>query len=318
MTRLFRSVLLLLLVLVAGAGGYAAYKDPEHRTLDAAARTGVPGQFVTLAAGVTHYEISGPPSGRVVVLVHGFSVPAYIWDSTFKALGDAGYRVLRYDVFGRGWSDRPNGAYDGAMYDEQLNGLLDSLKINEPVDLIGLSFGGYVTAHYVASHAKRVNTLTLIDPVAVSRKMPSMLAIPVIGSWIWQATQVPGMADNQASDFLHPEHFPTWADQYRPQMQFKGFGRALLRSAFVSSRTDFRSLYTGVAVTKVPVLLMWGRQDQTVPIERSEVIRSSIPSAEFVPIDSAGHLPHIEQSAQVHARLLTFLTAHPLPVVRTM
>ena len=228
------------------------------------------------------------------------------------ALSAAGYRTVRYDVFGRGWSDRPDGAYDGPMFDRQLDELLDSLHVTGPVDLMGLSYGGFVTGHYTAGHRERVRTLTLVDPVATSSPMASIITTPLLGTWLWQVTRVPGMADNQASDFLHPQDFPGWADRYRPQMRFKGFGRALLRSAVTASSTNFDSLYAGVARTGVPVLLIWGRQDQTVTFDKSEVVRRAIPSLVFFPDDSAGHLPHLEQTALVNARLFDFLAAHPV------
>jgi len=302
---------LLLLVVVVALAVYGSAKNPEKEPLNDAARTGAPGQLVTLSHGVTHYDIAGPDTGRVVVLVHGFSVPSYIWDSTSNALSAAGVRVIRYDLYGRGWSDRPNAPYDGPMYDAQLSELLNALQITAPVDLIGLSFGGFVTSHYAAGNAERVRTLTLIDPVSESPSLPSFLGWPVLGPWVWQLTQVPGMADGQLSDFLYPERYPTWVDQYRPQMQYDGFGRALLRSALILGRTDFPALFGSVNATGVPVLLMWGKQDQTTPITQAEVVRSFIPTLTYVPVDSAGHLPHIEQSAVVHGKLLEFLRAHP-------
>lgn len=314
MARFVRATLATLTVVVVAIVGYGAWKNPEKGPLNAAARTGVPGQFVALSGGVTHYDITGPDSGRVVVLVHGFSVPSYIWDSTSTTLSAAGYRVIRYDLFGRGWSDRPDAAYDGAMYDRQLNELLDSLRITQPIDLVGLSFGGFVTSHYVSTHASRVRTLTMIDPASSARDLPAFLSWPVVGPWFWQTTQVPGMAEGQASDFLHPERYPTWADQYRPQMRYDGFGRALLRSAFTMSRTDFGALFSAAGKTGVPVLLVWGKQDQTVPIALSDVARTGMPSLEFFPVDSAGHLPQIEQSARVHAKMQEFFRAHPLSV----
>src|SRR5579859_5611209 len=82
------------------------HADTESITLDASERRNVPGSFIQLSDGVTHYELSGPDTGRLVVLVHGFSVPYYIWDSTFSRLVREGFRVLRYDEFGRGFSDR--------------------------------------------------------------------------------------------------------------------------------------------------------------------------------------------------------------------
>ena len=307
MLALFSALALPLL----GALMYGAWKNPEKATLDAAARAGAPGKFITLSHGTTHYEVAGPDSGRAVLLVHGFSVPYYIWDSTVVALSEAGYRVIRYDLFGRGLSDRPDVRYDGALFDAQLSELLDSLRITKPVDLVGLSFGGFVTAHFVASHSARVRSLTLVDPMSEGQTFPAVLGLPGVGPWIWQVTAVPGMADNQLSDFLHPEHYPTWAEQYRPQMRYRGFGRALLSSMRNASSTDFAALYAGVAKTGIPVLLIWGKQDQTIPISQSSVAREAIPLLEFAPIDSAGHLPHIEQSIQVHARLRRFLEAHP-------
>lgn len=311
MSRIARFAIVTIAVAVAGIVAYGALKNPEQGPMNAAARTGVPGQFVALSGGVTHYEIAGPDTGRVVVLVHGFSVPSYIWDSTSTALSAAGFRVIRYDLFGRGWSDRPDAAYDGAMYDAQLDELLDSLRVTSPIDLVGLSFGGYVTSHYVAGHASRVRTLTMIDPASSSPAIPGFMTWPVVGPWVWQTTQVPGMADGQTSDFLHPERYPSWVDQYRPQMRYDGFGRALLRSAITMSRTDFGALFAAAGKTGVPTLLVWGKQDQTVPIALAEVARTNMPALEFFAVDSAGHLPHVEQSAVVHAKMQEFFRAHP-------
>ena len=62
-----------------------------------------PGKFIELSSGVTHYDIEGDEDGEVIVLVHGFSVPMFCWDPTFEMLVKEGYRVLRYDLFGRGY-----------------------------------------------------------------------------------------------------------------------------------------------------------------------------------------------------------------------
>ncbi len=310
MRRFLQALALLVLVGVAGALIYGARVNPESLPLDDAARAKAPGRFVASARGMTHYEVAGPDSGRPVVLVHGFSVPAYIWDSTSAALGAAGYRVIRYDVFGRGWSDRPDVAYDTELFVGQLRDLLDSLRISQPVDLMGLSFGGLITAQFVAAHPQRVRTWTMVDPVAARRDLPAVLRVPLLGPWIWQSTVVPGMAEGQASDFLQPERFPGWADLYRPQMQYRGFGRALLRSALYSTTVDLESLYTTAGRTGVPTMLVWGKEDQTVPVAHAAMVRRAVPQTEYVLVDSAGHLPNIERAGVVHARMLGFLAAH--------
>src|SRR5690349_4817006 len=102
------------------------YADPERLELDSATRASMPGQFAKLTDGYTHYQLSGPQDGRVVVLAAGFSVPYYIWDPTFNALTSAGFRVLRYDYYGRGYSDRPGIAFTDEMYVRQLEELLQA------------------------------------------------------------------------------------------------------------------------------------------------------------------------------------------------
>jgi hypothetical protein len=115
--RILRRVLAAVLLVCAAA--FAAFRlaDPEHRALDDAARAEVPGRYVRLTDGVTHYETAGPDTGRVVVLAAGFSVPAYIRDSLYQRLADSGFRVVRYDYYGRGWSDRPRG---GAVHSSRM------------------------------------------------------------------------------------------------------------------------------------------------------------------------------------------------------
>lgn len=306
-----RRVLAPLVIVLLLPLGYYVYANPERIALDDLGRAEVDGQYIALSAGVTRYEAAGPDTGRVAVLVHGFSVPHYIWDSTFHALAGAGHRVIRYDLYGRGWSDRPDGAYDGPFYDAQLGELLDSLRIAGPVDLFGLSFGGFVAAHFASTHPQRVRTLVLVDPVTARAETPAIMSTPLIGPYLWQVNVVPTMADNQASDFLHPEQFPGWADRYRPQMRFRGFGRALLKSRLALGTADFPAIYAKVSQWGTPVLLVWGKQDPTLPIADAENVTRAIPTVEFFAVDSAGHLPHLEQAAAFNARLFAFFAAHP-------
>ena len=122
------------------------------------------GSFVQLTDGVTHYELSNITKDHTVVLVHGFSVPYFIFDPTFHFLTRCGFRVLRYDLFGRGFSDRPDVNYNIDLFVEQLAELLDALRLTRPVTLIGLSMGGPISTTFTARYPERVNKLVLIDP----------------------------------------------------------------------------------------------------------------------------------------------------------
>ena len=303
-----RRLLVLLVAALAGGWFWLTSRNPEQRPLDDAARRGTSGQYVRLADGMTHYEIAGPDSGAKVILVHGFSVPAYIWDSTFIALTSAGFRVARYDTFGRGFSDRPDTRYDLPLFDRQLTGLLDSLGWREPVHVIGLSFGGPVTGTFVSRHPARVRSHVLIDPAAGSTtQLPWFMAAPVIGPVLWQGLYVPTAADGQASDFLEPAKWPDWVARYRVQQQYEGFGRALHRTLMTMRAVSYDSLYAAAGKAGRPTLLIWGTEDRTVKIENAAQVRRGIPQAEYRPIEKAGHLPHMERAAVVNPLLIGWL-----------
>lgn len=310
-----RLILGILIVLVAACVVLAFQLDrrnPEHTVLtDQARREAANGAFVRLGDGVTHYDVAGPDTGARVLLVHGFSVPGYIWDSTMVALSGAGFRVARYDSYGRGYSDRPDVSYELGLYDRQILQLLDSLGWKEPVHLIGLSYGGPVIGTFVANHPERVRSLTFVDPAAGNvRSLPWYLRMPVVGPWLWQVMAVPTMADGQSSDFYEPAKWPGWADRYRPQQAFIGFGNALRRTILDNAGGNYDSLYAAVGRTQKPTLLLWGKEDQTVTIDKAEQVRRGVPQAEFHVIDRAGHLPHMERTDVVNPLLTVWLRGH--------
>jgi pimeloyl-ACP methyl ester carboxylesterase len=300
-------IVLPLAAILCGIAVTYVVRNPEHADLDAAARRGAPGKFVTLGDGVTHYDVQGPDTGQRVLLAHGFSVPSYIWDSTSAALTAAGFRVARYDYFGRGFSDRPDIAYTPELFDRQMLQLLDSLGWREPVDIVGLSMGGPITAAFVGRHPDRVRSLTLVDPAAGPNTVPPLpFRVPVLGPVLWQAFAVPGMAAGQLTDFVEPAKWPDWPDRYRVQMQYRGFGRALL-STLMEDRAPLDSVYARVGTLGKPTLLIWGMQDSTVSIKYADGVRKAIPQAQYHPIDHAGHLPHMERTDMVNPLLISFL-----------
>lgn len=281
-------------------------RNREVESLASASLDSVGGSFVTLPGGRTHYELAGASRAPVVVLIHGATVPYYIWDPTFHALAAAGFRVLRYDLYGRGWSDRPDGDYDRDLYETQLLELLEMLRIPQPVDVVGLSMGGSIATGFAARHPERVRRLALISPVSQQGDI-GPLALPLIGDYLMATSVAPSLPGRQMTDFAHPERFPDWADRYREQMRFHGFRRAILSSYRHFSTDDPWPYYEAVGEQGRPVLLIWGRLDDTVPFSRSEVVREAL-NAEFAPIDDAGHLAHYERPEAVEPVLIEFLS----------
>ncbi len=282
----------------------------ETQTLNTETRANLPGDFISLSDGVTHYELSGPEDAPTVVLVHGFSVPCYIWDPTFAALTEAGFRVLRYDLFGRGFSDRPRTTYNIDLFDSQLRELLTTLGITSPVNLIGLSMGGPITLTFTARRPELVKSLTLIDPAGFPFSTPwyfKLLMLPILGELFFGLFGGETLLKGMAKDFYDPQNINEFIDRFREQMPYQGFKRALLSTIRHGMLGDFSATYHRVGELDLRVMLIWGTADKTIPFEHSFQARAAIPRAEFYPIPKAGHIPHYEQPGMVNPLLLDFL-----------
>jgi len=288
------------LVLLAGLAAAVGWRmlDPEKRSIDAQARQAAPGRFVTLADGVTHYEVAGPDTGRVVLLAAAFSVPAWLSDSLFQRLGRAGFRAIRFDYYGRGWSDRPMVDYDLALFTRQMSGLLDSLHVSGAVDVVGISFGAAIVTEFADKAPDRVRSLVYIDPVFnTGRQLPPRER----SAFAWSKYMVlrggtEAMGTSQLDDFFYPDRHPDWVARYRVQFQFNGTREALRRTrAAIAVAPVQAEQIRRVGTNARPVLVVWGRQDSGAPFEESAALMAALPRGTLLAVDSAGHLPYLDQ-----------------------
>ena len=283
----------------------------ETKELNDETRKDADGSFIQLVDGVTHYELDGNESGEVVVLIHGFSVPYFIYDPTFKFLTEAGYRVLRYDLYGRGFSDRPSARYDLDLFVNQLTQLLDALRFTRPLSLIGLSMGGLIAATFAVHHPDGVNKLVLIDPAGAKRiSLPPMIrlmTLPLVAEIILNLVPNETLIRSGSKDIFDPAHVDHFMSKYKIQLEYKGFRRAILSTIRNGVLDSSIHVYERLGKLDKKVMLLWGREDMTVPFEHSVALRVAIPQLEFHAVENCGHIPHYERPDEVNPLLLRFL-----------
>ena len=288
----------------------------EHFVLDGRVRGVLPGQTAWLSDGVTYYELGGRLADPPVVLISGFSVPNFIWNRTFPALAAAGFRALRYDLFGRGYSDRPRLRYDKALFVRQLAELLDAAGMQQ-ADLVSLSMGGPIAAEFAFRFPKRVRRLAFIDPAGFDLSLPwavKLLYAPILGELILGLLGRFGtntLLEVMLKDFYAPtpEARDYFVPRYLEQMKYHGFKRALLSTLRTGMLAEDLEVYRRLGDGGKPVALIWGREDRTVPFRHSETFRQLVPQTQFHPIEEAGHIPHFERAQEVNQVLINFLRA---------
>jgi pimeloyl-ACP methyl ester carboxylesterase len=295
------TLLLIVLILIA----LPFYYNTEKLPLNDAVREQQLGEFIQLSQGVTHYQQANPEAQQVVVLVHGFSVPYYIWEPTFEMLKANGFRVIRYDLYGRGFSDRPEVVYDAQLFDRQLMDLLAALKITQPIDIVGLSMGGAITAKFVGDHPEKINKVVFVDP-SHEAWHSKIVDTPLLGEYIATVYMLPKSAESQLGDFNDPSKFKQWPAKYREQMQYYGFRHAILSTLRNFLNYDKIQWYQKVGQLHKPTLLIWGRDDQTLPFANSPRVAKALGVDTFV-VEDAGHISHFERPEIVNPKLLSFL-----------
>ncbi|MFQ5479302.1 MAG: alpha/beta fold hydrolase [Candidatus Binatia bacterium] len=255
-------------------------------------RAGLAGEFVQLSDGVVHYTLEGPVDGEVVVLVHGFATPAFVWRQTASALAAGGFRVVAYDHFGRGLSDRPRVNYDVDLFDRQLEGLIRELGPRVPVNLVGYSMGGAIATVFAGRHPRLVKRVVLVAPAGYSAHLPAsarLMRLPLLGDWLMAVLGRRSMLKvlgRQASEPGAPADF---AERFKEQMEYRGFLRALASTLRHYPLDDLAWAYEKLGLLDKPVLLVWGEEDEIVPFEGSRRLLAAVPSAEFHAVAGARH-----------------------------
>lgn len=236
-----------------------------------------------------------------LLLLHGYGESLLAWRLVLDRLARH-YRVIAPDLPGFGVSDKPDGSYDYPTYARWLGDFLLA-QTKGPVIVVGHSMGGQIAAGLALDHPDRVVAAVLIDPAGagISELLTDTggIASPA-AQWVVSAIS-----------YVLPVHDSAWlseppdAGTYEPSAD-SATARAARR---VLEEFDFKALDGRLAGLTQPVLLIWGRQDPTIPFSIGQHVAELLPCRRFVPLATL-HRPHQTVPDTVAAEMEGFLR-HP-------
>jgi len=303
-TKLLASLTTLVVILL-GVSYFAL--GPEKNTLDEAEREALGGTYVKLSNGTTHYKLAGPPLGKVVVLVHGGTAPMWAWEYQTKVLNEAGFRTLTYDMFGRGYSDRPAVTYDRKLYQLQLLELVNELGITQKFDLVGASLGGATAVNFTANYPDRVDKLVIISPIVKNYKVPGIFKVPVLGELAARFIGIRKIIDRFGILITGHPDAERYSSLFVRQTTYKGFRQSLLSMLRNDALGNYMNAYVLLGQQKRQTLMVWGTADEEITKDMMDGVRSLIPTLTFESIDGAGHGLFIQDPEKVNPLVLKFL-----------
>lgn len=251
------------------------------------------GNFAELSNGFTYYNIDNRFNENTLVFIHGFSVPSYIWEKTYNSAKEKGFKVIKLDLYGRGFSDNPDLDYTDELFANQVIELLQELQITNAT-FLGLSNGGRVISKLADIKPNMVEKLVYVSASSFNNHKNTAdknVSKDEINEFI--KNRYPTISSGQLSDFKYPENYPLWDDKYEELLKFKGFARALISTIKNHKNLDLEN--KEISDSNKKVYTIWGDSDSVVVYnDIKEKLNKLMPNRFEYIVPNSGHLPHIE------------------------
>ena len=251
--------------------------------------------YVERPGARVHYEVRG--SGPAILLSHGFSATAGMWDVNAPALSRA-HRLVTWDMRGHGDSDSPE---DPSLYSEEatlgdMNAILDAVGADKAV-IGGLSLGGFMSLAFNRSFPERVRALLIIATGPGFRKDEARAEWNVYAETMAQKLEAKGL------DYLK---------RLTPEMATSRHRTAdgLVKAARGMLGQRDGSVMESLPHIRVPALIVVGEKDKGF-LNAAAYMAEKIPNARRVTIPDAGHAVNIEQREAFDAAVTEFLASLP-------
>lgn len=262
-------------------------------------------RMVDTSFGQTFVRTSGPPGAQPLVLLPGIGSPGHTFSQNVPDLADrfAVHAVDNIHDNGRSIELESNPVKDTDDFTRWLDEVLTGLGLGEAVDIVGLSYGGWLAANYALRYPKRVRRLVLLAPAGI--------LAPIGWSFVWRAL----LCLLPCRCFMRS--FMAWSatDMQKTPAQIAKLDE-MVDDAYLAIRSfKSRRMVPPMPLADeqwrqltVPTLLVAGTKEVFFPAEESLArVGVLVPTMERHLIPGAGHDLFVARAAEVDARIVEFL-----------
>ena len=267
-----------------------------------------------------HLHMHGPAHGPLAVLIHGWASSSYTWKPVLPMLSRR-YRCISVDLPGFGDSPRPGRPPTIGRYAELIAQLIEQFSDRDAL-VFGHSMGGQIAATLALRHPPLVQRLVLLNP-AISGRLSTRVNLtlapyalaefsPVVEWLLYLAAKTPL---DYTDWLLKPSNFAARAQiseedycQIRADARRRGQGRVRAACFLAMRRGDLRQMLGKI---ETPALVVWGAEDNVVPLRDAGSVSIDWPAADLRIIPNAGHWPQFEQPDITLRHITHFLGLPP-------
>jgi len=248
--------------------------------------------------------LEGNSKNKSIIFLHGFPYDHTMWKAQIDELNEK-YFCVTYDIRGLGESSVGDGQYTMESFVDDLEIIVDQLKLDKPV-LCGLSMGGYISFRALERFENKFSAVILCDTRSEADNNEGKLKRAAAIKRINTEGLIPFTKDFVTNCF---------GDHYK-QNNKEGFEKRIAKSSgfdpvgvkgsllAMLGRNDTTEYLTKI---KIPALVICGEFDSLTPPTVMKPIAERITSVEFVVIKNSGHMSPIENPKEVNEALTKFL-----------
>jgi pimeloyl-ACP methyl ester carboxylesterase len=267
-------------------------------------REGVESKYVEVGGYKMHYLEARPKEGTAgtpLVLVHGLGARAEDWAAMIPALAAKGFHIYAPDLLGYGRSAKPDVSYSIAMQETAVTQFMEAVGLTR-ADVGGWSMGGWIAMKLALDHPELVDRLVVYDSAGVY--FP-----PTFGPDLFVPADAAAVKRLMTILSPHPRQIPDFVTKAILR-EFAENGWVINRS--MAAMTNGRDLLDfRLHDMKRPTLIVWGSQDDLIPLSSGKKIHELIPGSVLNVVEGCGHLAPLECSQQVVEGTVDFLRAEP-------
>ena len=268
-------------------------------------------EFVEIDGMQVHYRDEGNALDSFpLVLIHGTGASLHTWGGWVKSL-KANHRIITFDLPAYGLTGpNPSGDYSQDYYVSFVNKLLTKLSVKKCV-LGGNSLGGSITWAYALAHPERVEKMILVDAGGypmTSKSVPiafQLARIPVLSNLFKYVTPRSVIEKSIHNVYVNDEKITDeLIDRYYDLALREGNRKAFIDRMQISVTSD---KYLKIKTLKMPTLIIWGEQDELIPIMVGEKFYQDLPNDTMVVFKDLGHTPMEENPENTVKVVVDFL-----------
>ena len=256
--------------------------------------------FVTVGQYRIRYLEAGH-SKKTIILLHGLGASAERWLPIIPYMSND-YRVIMPDIIGFGYSDKPVTNYTPKFFMEFLSGFMKNTGIEKPV-IVGSSLGGRILIEYAIHYPQNIEKMILVSPAINEESSPALQSYmqaalhptfeDVKNAFLTMNGRVDEIEDEFISEFVNRMNLPNAKMAFLASLM--GLKKQTLKPEMLADLT-------------IPTMLIWGEDDQVIPISNVVKFGNSIKNMQYQIMKKCGHAPYAEKPELFSKIMLDFLS----------